>query len=141
MRGWGPRNPLALRPALRVLLACWGWEQPVQAVSGDVRDASSPSTKEALAGKAVGREGGDRQRSGQQPWGVCVGAPHRYPGLKAGTGGKYRSHIQERFRGVQGWLTRIWVRTWAWIGFGAFRCGVESCQPHGVRYELPWELK
>lgn len=58
----------------------------MQAVSGDVRDVSSPSTKEALAGKAVGREGGDRQRSGQQPWGMCVGAPHRYPGLKAGTG-------------------------------------------------------
>lgn len=34
--------------------------------------------------------------------GQCVGPPRRYPGLKGGTEAKYRSHTQERFRGMPG---------------------------------------
>ena len=59
-----------------MLLACWGWEQPVQVVSGDVRDASSPSTKEDLGWDGSGQGGGLLAKE----WSVVLGrvcwAPH-----------------------------------------------------------------
>lgn len=54
------------------------------------------------AGKALGRKGVYWQRSGQYSSGICVGPPHRYPGLKGGAGGESRSHTQERLRGMPG---------------------------------------
>lgn len=114
-----------------------GLGTPIQVVSGDVRDASSPSTKEDLGWEGSGQGGEVIGKEVVSSPGACMlGPPHRY--LEGGTGESTGATPRRGLEAYWGLLTRIWVRARAWTGFGAFRCGVESCQPYEVRLELPW---
>lgn len=116
--GVGPQETSSRGACSKGASGLVGLRTAVQVVSGDVRNASSPHI-----GEDLGKEGVYWQRGGQQCWGMCVGPPRRYPGLKRGTGEVQAP--QPPRRGLEecwGLLTRNWVRTLALSELRPFRC-------------------